>query len=352
MPLHPRLPATRFPHLAEPSFDRLCAKLSELTAQLEQPGVWPREQLSLLGEAGVAGWVIPQEFGGAAIPSAELTVGYERLAASCLMTAFVLTQRNGACQRLAVSTNDSLKHEFLPPLCRGELFATVGISHLTTSRQHVRTPAVQLEQDGDAILLQGSIPWVTGAPHADFILTGGTFTDGRQALLFLPVSERGVTVEEPPTLLAMNASQTASVRLQDVRLSQRFLVAGPVKQVMQTGQIGGTGSLTTSALAIGAAAASIERMMAEAEKRPELEESCSALASDWSRLYRDLTEAAIHPDDAAARGVNSESIRRRANSLVLRAAQASLAASKGAGFVSGHPAERAVREAMFFLVWS
>jgi hypothetical protein len=29
-----------------------------------------------------------------------------------------------------------------------------------------------------------------------------------------------------------------------------------------------------------------------------------------------------------------------------------LAASKGAGFVAGHPAERAVREAMFFLVWS
>jgi hypothetical protein len=37
---------------------------------------------------------------------------------------------------------------------------------------------------------------------------------------------------------------------------------------------------------------------------------------------------------------------------VLRATQAYLAASKGAGFVAGHPAERLVREAMFFLVWS
>ena len=35
-----------------------------------------------------------------------------------------------------------------------------------------------------------------------------------------------------------------------------------------------------------------------------------------------------------------------------RATQADLAASKGAGFVAGHPAERAVREALFFLVWS
>ena len=50
--------------------------------------------------------------------------------------------------------------------------------------------------------------------------------------------------------------------------------------------------------------------------------------------------------------MSSLEIRRRANSLVLRATQAQLAASKGAGFVAGHPAEREVREALFFLVWS
>ena len=49
---------------------------------------------------------------------------------------------------------------------------------------------------------------------------------------------------------------------------------------------------------------------------------------------------------------NTDTIRQRANTLVLRATQAALAASKGAGFVAGHPAERMVREALFFLVWS
>ena len=50
--------------------------------------------------------------------------------------------------------------------------------------------------------------------------------------------------------------------------------------------------------------------------------------------------------------VSAAMLRQRANSLVLRVTQAQLAASKGAGYVSGHPAERAVREALFFLVWS
>jgi hypothetical protein len=45
-------------------------------------------------------------------------------------------------------------------------------------------------------------------------------------------------------------------------------------------------------------------------------------------------------------------IRARANSLVLRATQAALTASKGAGFLRGHPAQRWARQALFFLVWS
>ena len=75
-------------------------------------------------------WVIPAEYGGDDITSLELTQGYEQLAQACLTTTFVLTQRNGACQRIAGSENASLKAELLPALCKGELFATVGISHL------------------------------------------------------------------------------------------------------------------------------------------------------------------------------------------------------------------------------
>jgi hypothetical protein len=37
---------------------------------------------------------------------------------------------------------------------------------------------------------------------------------------------------------------------------------------------------------------------------------------------------------------------------VVRAAQAALTATKGAGYVTGHPVERLVRESLFFLVWS
>ena len=45
-------------------------------------------------------------------------------------------------------------------------------------------------------------------------------------------------------------------------------------------------------------------------------------------------------------------LRARANSLVLRATQAALTASKGSGFMRQHAAQRWARQALFFLVWS
>ena len=58
---------------------------------------------------------------------------------------------------------------------------------------------------------------------------------------------------------------------------------------------------------------------------------------------------------AAASGIepaDRDRLRADSNSLVVRAAQAALTATKGAGYVTGHPVERLVRESLFFLVWS
>jgi hypothetical protein len=64
-------------------------------------------------------------------------------------------------------------------------------------------------------------------------------------------------------------------------------------------------------------------------------------------LTADLLSLADGRDSCTA-----SDLRARANSFVLRATTAALAAAKGAGFVADHPAGRWCREALFFLVWS
>jgi len=326
---------------------QLLQQLAERTSELESEDAWPAEQFKLLAESGVLGWVIPKQFGGSEISGEELIDGYLQLSKACLVTAFVLTQRNGACQRIANSENEQARETLLPRLCAGELFATVGISHLTTSRQHLAKPAVQVSETDRGFVFNGLVPWVTGAKFADLIVTGGTLDDGRQVLAAIDTTLPGITIADAAKLMALNASQTGFVTLNDAEVPREALLFGPVEEVMKQGPAGGTGSLTTSALALGSALNSIEQIGIESEKRPDLVAIYDSLNAEHQAIRNDMDNSGIEGSPH-----NAESIRQRSNSLVLRASQAYLAASKGAGFVVGHAAGRAVRESMFFLVWS
>ena len=329
----------------------LLARLRDAAAGVDASSDWPRAQFVWLGDAGVLRWNLPREFGGEARSAVEMTSAYEALAGACLTTTFILTQRNAACQRIVDSENAVLRERLLPQLASGEIFATVGISHLTTSRQHLARPAVQIEEGGSKLRVTGGVPWVTGAAEADVIVTGGTCSDGRQMLLALPLDLPGITVEPPTRLLALNASRTASLVLEGVSVPRDLIVAGPVEGVINR-SAGGTGSVTTSALAVGLAARSLHDLEAEGRQRADLDEIVAPLLQELDDLRRDMYAAVSVDAGSGALRVSAAVLRQRANSLVLRVTQAHLAASKGAGYVSGHPAERAVREALFFLVWS
>jgi alkylation response protein AidB-like acyl-CoA dehydrogenase len=324
--------------------------LSRSAGEFDSADVWPGDQLHRLAEAGVLGWVIPREFGGSDVPEATLMQGYQKLAEACLTTTFVLTQMNAAARRIANCGNDFLKALYLPGFVEGKVFATVGISHLSTSRQHWAQPSVRVTDTGDGnYIIDGDVPWVTGAGHADVIVTGGSLPDGKQVLLAVPTSLHGVTIGPPARLLALSGSQTASAVLNEVRVDRRQLIAGPVERVMQTSQ-GGTGSLATSALALGLAARAVGALGDEAGRRPELSTVVESFRIELERCRLKFTTALN--EESTTPVVSPEIVREGANSLVLRVTQAWLAVSKGSGFVHGHPAEQAVREAMFFLVWS
>lgn len=333
------------------TLDELCDRLRSTTGDLDDDDAWPSQQLDAMADADVLGWLIPKHFGGSEVDAEQLASGYEQMAEACLISTFVLTQRNGACQRIAASDNDQLKADFLPTLCTSALFATLGISHLTTSRQHVKKPSVQIRESDAGFVFDGFVPWVTGAKHADIVVTGGQFADGRQMLAAVETKLPGVEVLPSARLMSLTSSQTGPMKMTNVEVPASRVIAGPMEKVMTSASGAKTGSVTTSSLALGAALRSIRAIQVEAEIRSDLVEIQESLHAEYQAVRNDLFQS-IQVGEPSDSRLSSESIRQRANSLVLRASQAQLAATKGAGFAKGHPAERAVREAMFFLVWS
>ncbi|MEX2112347.1 MAG: acyl-CoA dehydrogenase, partial [Pirellulales bacterium] len=149
--------------------DQLCARLTQLGGDLDRSDDWPAEQLGLCAEAGVFTWFLPRHWGGQEWSDADITRGYLRLSAACLTTTFIITQRTGACLRIAGSENALAGQRLLSDLASGKSFATVGISHLSTSRRHLAQPVLQARATDDGYTLTGYSPWVTGAAHAQTI---------------------------------------------------------------------------------------------------------------------------------------------------------------------------------------
>ncbi|MDA1055360.1 MAG: acyl-CoA/acyl-ACP dehydrogenase [Planctomycetota bacterium] len=338
---------TRIESPQDESLQELCRRLRELAPELDQPSAWPRKQLRLCGEYGVFEWFLSPESGGQGWSEADVMRGYLELSAACLTTTFVITQRTGACRRIEACDNEPLKAKLLPDLCSGKSFATVGISHLTTSRRHLAKPVLRAAETAGGFVVDGFSPWVTGGLFADHVLIGATVDDGQQILAMLPMDAPGVSVAPVAELVGLSASHTGPVHCDRVTLSREWLVAGPVEDVMTQGIGARTGGFQTSALAIGLAGGAVQFLQEEAAKRPDLLAATDALHAAWHELRSDLLSAAS--DEPVC---STENLRTRSNSLALRSSQAALAAAKGTGYVVGHPAGRWCREALFFLVWS
>ncbi len=309
---------------------------------------WPHEAWQRLVEIGGCRWGIPSAYRGEALTTAEFLDVAIELTRGDLTPAFIWTQSLAAIQRLDKAPA-ALQEKWFPRLAEGKAFATVGISHLTTSRQHWTKPTVVAVPQANGYRMTGSVPWVTGVTYADIVVTGAVLDDGRQLLIALDMALPGVIRGERLPLLALRGSMTGSIELDDVMISSDDIIAGPVDNVLKAIGSGGAGSFMTSAVAMGHAFGSFDELERITAGRAEFDD----LKAGWHTALADLREEIlVAAQEPVPPPQSAETLRVRATTLALQMSQSLLTASKGAGFVHGHPAERMVREAMFFLVWS
>lgn len=329
------------PHAHDPdpaAINRLCADLAERADATREEGPWRSGAFDLLARAGVLAGFVPVTDGGTGASETALLTALTAIASRCLTTALALTQWASGCRIIAGGVAD-VRSAWLPGLAAGTTTATVGIAQLSTSRRHLGVPALAVRRAHGAWRLTGLCPWVTGADSVDAIVTGAVCDDGRQMFFIVPTDSPGLAIGPPLRMLALSGSRTSSVTFTDV-------VPAAVVEPGATGGVRSAG-LATTALALGTTQAACAVLEREAVARATLAPVASALQAEAGEIG-----ARVHRAASGVAAEDRDRLRADANGLVIRAAQAALTATKGAGFVAGHPAERLVREAHFFLVWS
>ena len=312
----------------------LLASLRDRAASRDRAAAFPTAEWDALMRAGGGRWAVPRAFGGDGLDPISLHERYETLAAVSLAVALVLTQHDGAAGYLAAGDGFG---DRLADYAAGRRLASVGISHLTTSRGG----GVVAKVDEAGVTLDGLVPWCTAADVADDVVVAATMPDGSQVLaLVCPKTDAGVSVPPPPAIVALGATRTATIRLESVRLPlDRLIAAGDDVLGRRAAKL----PIGQAFLALGHARGAVDLIRdADAATADAFDEE---LANLRRRVMTHVSADA--PDPADGDRLRGETIL-----LAQRACLAAVAVHKGAALVNDHPAQRLAREALFLLVWS
>ena len=331
-------------------FAALTEAIAADAAHYDSERTWPQRSLDALTQADIWQLAVPADFGGATLDPLDQLRLYEAVARGSVAVALILTQRDGAIDLLASGENEPLKQRLLPDHAAGERFTSVGIAQLTTSKGRDGKPHMTAARKGDHFVLHGAMPWVTGAAACDEIVCGAVLDDGDQLLCCVPGDGEGVYIDIPFKLLALEHSGTARVQCENVEIPADLVIRGPAEKVLQARAP--VKPLVVSSVGLGLAGAIVDhvrplRAKLDADLAALADEQLAAYDAVRARLYAAGAQAVSDPED-----VPKVAIRVSVNDLLTKLAVLLLSLSKGRGFTRPQPAERLLREAMFFHVWS
>jgi alkylation response protein AidB-like acyl-CoA dehydrogenase len=323
--------------------DRILPQIRSHAGDLDRSGNWPEQDLRELDRLGASRWFVPKQFGGDGIDPRELHLRYESIASASVSVALIISQRDSAIGFIEGGDNSALREQLLPGLARGEFFSTIGIAQLTTSRQG----GLHATSQGDNYLLNGLIPWSTGAAVAKFIVAGAVTDDHRQILFVLPTELPGIAVKPPLELVALRSTWTSQIELKDVHLESRWLLRGPMEKVLSRSSKGLP--LGQIFLAFGLCKGALDLIQQEGSDRAKSlhDKFAHQLAAIRGEVL-DLCKPGHESQAASA----APRVRASCHELAIRMTQSAIALFKGSALLIDHPAQRLAREAMFFLVWS
>ncbi|HVN41381.1 MAG TPA: acyl-CoA dehydrogenase family protein [Steroidobacteraceae bacterium] len=213
------------------TIERFCKEeINPHVAEWEEAGIFPaHEVFKKLGALGMLGLTKPEAFGGAALDYSYSVVMAEALGhCRCGGVPMAIgVQTDMATPALARFGSDELRREFLAPAIAGEMVACIGVSEPTAGSDvaAIRTTA---RKDGGDYIINGGKLWITNGTQADWMcclaVTSDDHPHRNKSLIVLPMKTPGVKVERKLRKIGMNASDTAQIFFDDVRVPQRYRI--------------------------------------------------------------------------------------------------------------------------------
>jgi alkylation response protein AidB-like acyl-CoA dehydrogenase len=343
--------------------DFLQAEVAPTASERDQTGEFPFELVKKLGQMGVMGAQVPEQYGGAGLSTRVFARIIEEIAAVDGSLALTVASHNSLCTgHILLAATEQQKREFLPRLASAEALGAWGLTESGSGSDAAamrtradETPSGWVMNGGKQFITQGSVAGVyvvsartNPAPSEDKKHLGIS------ALVFwAPI--QGLRVGRKEKKLGLNASDTAQIFFEDLALPKEALLGErgkgfyDVMKVLEGGRIG------IAAMAVGLGRAAMEFAAAYALGR----EQFGRPIAEFQAVSHKLAEMSTQLDAARLLYLKAADLRDAGRPFGNAAAQAKLFASEvgvqacdqaiqilgGYGYIKEYPVERYWRDA-------
>jgi alkylation response protein AidB-like acyl-CoA dehydrogenase len=240
-----------------------------------------KEAARKMGNIGLLGLNIEQEYGGAGVDAISAAIAIEELGWGCGSTALALAAHNGlGCAPITIFGNEDQKERFLPEVSGSKTGDTVKLAALALTEPDagsdlkggVRTRAFL---EGDEWVINGSKMWCTNASLASYIITlvrTSQTKDSRSlSLIIVPTNIPGLYIGPAEKKMGLKGSPTHAVTYENVRVPKSNLLGEVGHGLRQTLTILDGGRIGIGALSVGLAQAAFEEAVRYAKERKAFE---------------------------------------------------------------------------------
>jgi len=316
------------------------------------------EIVKKLADQGYLGAIVPPQYGGAGLDYLSYGLVVEEIGRGCSSVRTVVSvQTSLVCSGILRWGTEEQKQKYLPKLCSGEWLGCFGLTEPDTGSD-AANQRTRAKKTDDGWVINGAKMWISMADYAKVALIFAQ-TDpelGYKGLgcFMVDTDQPGFKPQPIEHKMGMHASDTASIALEDVEVSDEDLlgtIGDGFKVAMSSLD---SGRYSVAAGCVGICQGCVEESVKYAKEREQFGKPIASfqlvqamiaemvLKADASRML--VWRAGFLKDKGRPNTTETSIAKLHATEAAVWCANTAIQVHGGAGYVDDHPVERYFRD--------